>query len=365
MVLDSLSEMRLMAQNPLRYRRQILAFKSHFATSDCTTLILDDRSASGQDAQVQSIVHGMITMQTVPLKFGINRRFLGISKMRGSSFREGNHDYVIKRGGIVVFPRLVAADHIVETHKEVYPSGNEGLDRVCGGGLDAGTGTLFIGPAGSGKSTIASMFAANAAAKGHRVLYFAFDETTGILVHRTRGMGIDLDTPIAKGNLVLRQIDPAEIAPGELANEIIEGIDRDDVRLVVLDSLNGYVNAMPQEEYLHLHLHELLTYLNQKGVATIMVLAQHGLVGAMGTPVDVSYLADTVLLTRFFEARGAMRKAVSVIKKRSGKHEDTIREISMSAGGVHVGEPLTQFEGVMTGVPRYLGGELVAASAGR
>jgi len=365
MVLDSLSEMRLMAQNPLRYRRQILAFKSHFATSDCTTLLLDDRSASGQDAQVHSIVHGMITMQTVPLKFGINRRFLSISKMRGSMFREGNHDYVIKRGGIVVFPRLVAADHIVETRNELFPSGNAGLDRVCGGGLDAGTGSLFIGPAGSGKSTIASMFASRAARDGHRVLYFSFDETTGILLHRARSMGIDFDGPLAAGNLVLRQIDPAEIAPGELANEIIAGIARDNVRMVVLDSLNGYVNAMPQEDYLHLHLHELLTYLNQQGVATIMVLAQHGLVGAMGAPVDVSYLADTVLLTRFFEARGAMRKAVSVIKKRSGAHEDTIREISLTSTGVRVGDPLVEFEGVMTGVPRFLGGDLVAASAGR
>ena len=365
MVLDSLSEMRLMAQNPLRYRRQILAFKSHFATRDCTTLLLDDRSATGADAQVQSIVHGMITMQTVPLKFGINRRFLSVSKMRGSMFREGNHDYVIKRGGIVVFPRLVASDHIVETRNETFPSGNAGLDGVAGGGLDAGTGTLFIGPAGSGKSTIASMFASRTALDGHRVLYFSFDETTGILLHRARSMGIDFDGPLAGGNLVLRQIDPAEIAPGELANQIIEGIDRDNVRMVVLDSLNGYVNAMPQEDYLHLHLHELLTYLNQQGVATIMVLAQHGLVGPMGSPVDVSYLADTVLLTRFFEARGAMRKAVSIIKKRSGSHEDTIREISLTSKGVHVGEPLVEFEGVMTGVPRYLGGDPVSASAGR
>ncbi len=360
MVLDSLSEMRLMAQNPLRYRRQILAFKHHFASGDCTVLLLDDRSATGQDAHVQSIVHGMITLQIVPLKFGINRRLLSVAKMRGSTFREGNHDYVIKEGGLTVFPRLIAADHGSRPRAELFTSGNEQLDRAVGGGLHAGTGTLFMGPAGSGKSTIASMFAAHAAGKGHRVLYFAFDETLGILVKRAHEMGLDFEGAMASGLLRLRQVDPAEIAPGELANEIIDGVASGGVRLVVLDSLNGYVNAMPQDNYLHLHLHELLSYLNQKGVATIMVLAQHGLVGPMGSPVDVSYLADTVLLTRFFEARGAMKKAVSVIKKRSGHHENTIRELTMADDGIAVGEPLVDFEGVMTGVPRFLGGQMPA-----
>jgi circadian clock protein KaiC len=278
--------------------------------------------------------------------------------MRGSTFREGHHDYLIRYGGISVFPRLVASDHGFMARKEVFHSGNAGLDQVVGGGLHAGTGSLFMGPAGSGKSTIASMFAGQAAKLGHKVLYFAFDETVGILVNRARELGLGFDEAIATGKLVVRQVDPAEIAPGELANDIIRAVNLEGVRLVVLDSLNGYVNAMPQEEYLHLHLHELLSYLNQKGVATIMVLAQHGLVGSMGTPVDVSYLADTVLLTRFFEARGAMKKAVSVIKKRSGEHETTIRELSMSRHGVLVGEPLVDFEGVMTGVPRFLGGQL-------
>jgi circadian clock protein KaiC len=236
------------------------------------------------------------------------------------------------------------------------------LDQVVGGGLHAGTGTLFMGPAGSGKSTIACMFAAQAAAKGHRVLYFAFDEITGILVNRAGELGLDFEGAMRSGLLRIRQVDPAEIAPGELANQIIQGVNEGGVRLVVLDSLNGYVNAMPQEEYLHLHLHELLSYLNQKGVATIMVLAQHGLVGAMGAPVDVSYLADTVLLTRFFEARGAMKKAVSIIKKRSGRHEDTIRELKMSANGITLGPPLVDFEGVMTGVPRFLGGQMPTAA---
>jgi circadian clock protein KaiC len=354
MVLDSLSELRLMAQSPLRYRRQILSFKHHFATSDCTLLLLDDHSG-GQDAHVHSIVHGMISMQRVPLKFGINRRFLSVAKMRGSAFSEGNHDYLIKSGGLIVFPRLVAADHSGNFKKEVFTSGNEALDKLVGGGLDTGTGTLFMGPAGSGKSTIAAMYAAHAAASGCQVLYFAFDEIVSILVNRAREMNLRLDETIASGKLRIRQVDPAEIAPGELANEIVRAVNEEDVRMVVIDSLNGYVNAMPQEDFLHLHLHELLGYLNQKGVVTIMVLAQHGLVGPMGAPVDVSYLADTVFLMRFFEARGALKKAVSVVKKRSGYHENTIREFVMKKNGIVVGDPLLNFQGVMTGVPQFVG----------
>ena len=355
MVLDSLSELRLMAQTPLRYRRQILAFKHHFATSSCTLLMLDDHSGP-QDAHVHSIVHGMVTLMRVPLKFGINRRYLSVTKMRGSAFREGNHDYLIKAGGLTVFPRLVASEHSTDFEKEVFVSGNAQLDKLVGGGLDAGTGTLFMGPAGSGKSTIASMYAAHAAAKGCKVLYFAFDEVVSILANRAREMSLPFDESIAKGTLRLRQVDPAEIAPGELANEIVHAVNEEGVRMVVLDSLNGYVNAMPQEDFLHLHLHELLGYLNQKGVVTIMVLAQHGLVGPMGAPVDVSYLADTVFLMRFFEARGALKKAVSVVKKRSGFHEDTIRELLMARNGIVVGEPLLNFQGVMTGVPQFLNG---------
>jgi len=361
MVLDSLSELRLMAQSPFRYRRQILSFKHHFATSDCTLLLLDDQSG-GHDAHVHSIVHGMVTMQRVPLKFGINRRYLSIAKMRGSAFREGNHDYLIKAGGITVFPRLVAMDHSEEHKREVFTSGNEKLDQLVGGGLDSGTGTLFMGPAGSGKSTIASMYAAHAAASGCNVIYFAFDEVTSILVNRAREMSLNFDDSIAKGTLRIRQVDPAEIAPGELANEIVRAVNEENVRVVVLDSLNGYVNAMPQEDFLHLHLHELLSYLNGKGVVTIMILAQHGLVGAMGAPVDVSYLADTVFLMRFFEARGALKKAVSVVKKRSGYHEDTIREFRMARNGLVVGEPLFNFQGVMTGVPQFLGAHAGKAS---
>ena len=354
MVLDSLSEVRLMAQNPLRYRRQILAFKQHFAGRS-TVLLLDDRSSLGQDAQVQSIVHGIVTLETVPLKFGINRRFLSVPKLRGSTFREGNHDYVIKAGGLTVYPRLVAPADTIGFKQETFASGNAELDKLMGGGLDTGTGTLFIGPAGSGKSTVCAMFAANTAHRGRKVLYFAFDEVPAILIHRAEEIGLDFEGVMKSGMLEIRQVDPAEVAPGELADEILKAV-ASGTRMVILDSLNGYVNAMPQEEFLHLHLHELLTFLNQHGVVTVMVLAQHGLIGPMGAPVDVSYLADTVVLTRFFEARGAMKKALSVVKKRSGAHEDTIRQISMSKEGITVGPPLVDFEGVMTGVPRFMGG---------
>jgi circadian clock protein KaiC len=365
MVLDSLSEMRLMAQSALRYRREILRLKQHFASRQCTVLLLDDRSHSAQEGQVQSIVHGMIALQTVPLKFGINRRFLSVAKMRGSRFREGNHDYVIESGGLRVFPRLLAMNGPIDFPRDTFSSGNRQLDELVGGGLDAGTGTLFMGPAGSGKSTVASMYAAVAAAQGRRVLYFAFDEVVGILTQRAQQTGLDFQSHLRSGMLQIEQVDAAEIAPGELANRIIEAVDNEGVRMVVLDSLNGYVNAMPQEDFLHLHLHELLSYLNQRGVVTIMVLAQHGLVGPMGAPVDVSYLADTVMLMRFFEARGAMKKAVSVIKKRTGYHEDTIRELTLSPTGVVIGPPLVGFEGVMTGVPRVLGGHLDPAVGAR
>ena len=365
MVLDSLSEMRLMAQNPLRYRRQILALKQQFARANCTSLLLDDRSAQGQDVQVQSIVHGVVSLQIVPLKYGINRRYLTVAKLRGSRFREGNHDYVIERGGLVVYPRLVAAEHPVKPTKEVYSSGNKELDALVGGGLDGGTGTLLLGPAGSGKSTVAALFAAEACSQGRKALYFAFDESTHVLLERARAMNLGLDACIEKDLLKIQQVDPAKVAPGELAHEIVNAVEKEGVKVIVLDSLNGYVNAMPQEEFLHLHMHELLSYVNQKGVMTVMILAQHGLVGPMGAPVEVSYLADTVMLTRFFEARGSILKAISVIKKRSGPHENTIREMTMSAKGVRVGEPLVNFEGVMTGVPRFLGGEMKPPRDGR
>jgi circadian clock protein KaiC len=355
LVLDSLSELRLLAQTALRYRRQILTFKQQFSSLQCTVLLLDDRSAVGPDVQVQSLVHGMLTLSVIPLKFGVNRRYLAVTKLRGSQFREGNHDYAITRGGVKLFPRLVAAEYRGSFERRVASSGNRELDLLIGGGLDAGTSNLLMGPAGSGKSTVASLFVDQAARRGEKALFFAFDETVHTLLWRAGQMQLDFSKHIDSGLLDVRQIDPAEIAPGELAMQIVDCVDRQGVRMIVLDSLNGYVNAMPQEDYLPLHLHELLSYLNQRGVVTLMVLAQTGLVGAMGTPVDVSYLADTVILTRYFEARGAVKKAISVIKKRSGAHETAIREIQLSENGLRIGPPLQDFEGVLTGVPRFVG----------
>ncbi len=363
-VLDSLSEMRLLAQNPLRYRRQILTFKQRFAERGCTVLLLDDRSAVGPDVQVHSIVHGLVSMAMAPLKYGMFRRSLTVAKLRGVEFREGQHDYVIRRGGISVFPRLVAAEHHRAFEKALQLSGNAELDALVGGGLHTGTSNLIMGPAGSGKSTIATMFAHAAAERGQRVGLYAFDESSHILLGRAREMGIPLEPHIDAGRLRLQQMDPAQIAPGELADSILRTVEKDKMAVVVLDSLNGYVNAMPNEDYLYLHLHELLTYLNQQGVLTLMILAQHGLVGPMGAPVDVSYLADTVILTRFFEARGAVKKAISVIKKRSGPHETTLRELTMRKTGIVLGAPLTEFEGVLTGVPRLVGGSAPAPKGG-
>ena len=358
MALDSLSELRLMAQNPLRYRRQVLGFKQHFADGRCTMLLLDDRSGQGQDAQVQSIVHGVLSLNFIALKFGINRRYVSVSKLRGSRFREGHHDYVINKGGLAVFPRLSIGQSPPTFERRLFSSGNAGLDALAGGGFHAGTSNLFVGPAGSGKSTVATMYATEAAKEGHRVLFFAFDESIHTLMNRAAEVGMPFEPHISAGLLAIHQIDPAEVAPGELAHMIVSEVEKNSVRMIVLDSLNGYVNAMPHEEFLHLHLHELLSYLNQRGVVTIMVLAQQGLIGPMGSPVEVSYLADTVMLMRYFESRGAIRKAVSVIKKRSGAHETTIRELTLTGSGIEVGPPLASFEGVMTGVPKHLGGEL-------
>ena len=355
-VLDSLSEMRLLAQSPLRYRREILRLKQRLAELGATVFLLDDRTAVGTDVQVHSLVHGAISLNAAPMKYGMFRRTLSITKVRGVRFREGNHDYVIETGGVRVFARLVAAEHHTPFRKTAAASGNAELDALLGHGLHYGTSNLIIGPAGSGKTTISTLFSHAAAGRGERVNYYVFDETRATLCERAAELKIPLAPHLHSGLLKIEQIDPAAISPGELAYRIRQAVEQENVRVVVLDSLNGYITAMPHEEFLHLHLHELLTYLNQQGVMTLMVLAQHGLVGPMGTPIDVSYLADSVIITRFFEALGEIRKAISIIKKRSGPHEGAVRELKMSPGGVRIGPPLHDFQGVLTGVPSYLGG---------
>jgi circadian clock protein KaiC len=353
-VFDSLSEMRLLARDPLRYRRQILALKQYFAGRQCTVLLLDDRTATASDLQVRSIAHGVVELEQLALDYGAERRRLRVVKLRGSRYRGGFHDFRIETGGVVVYPRLVAAEHRQEFSPEMITSGVAHLDALLGGGLDRGTSTLILGPAGSGKSSIAAQFAAAAAERGERAASFLFDEGVNTYLSRASGLGRDMREHVEAGYMSLQQIDPAELSPGEFANLVREAVDRDGARVVVIDSLNGYLQAMPDERFLTVQMHELLTYLNQQGVVTLLVLAQYGFMGAsMATPVDVSYLADTVLMLRFFEARGEVRRAISVVKKRTGYHENTIREMRMSGGGIAVGDPLKDFHGVLTGVPNY------------
>src|SRR5579885_525769 len=355
-VFDSLSEMRLLARDPLRYRRQILALKQFFAGRKTTVLLLDDRTSTDADLQVQSIAHGVLMLEQLELDYGAERRRLRVSKLRGSRFRGGFHDFTIRTGGVEVFPRLVAADRRAEFKQESVASEVAELDALLGGGLDRGTATLVLGPAGCGKSSLAAHFAAAAAARGERAAAFIFDEGVNTYLNRAAGLGTDLRKEVEAGRLTLQQVDPAELSPGEFAHAVCEAVEGG-ARLVILDSLNGSLQAMPDERFLTAQMHELLTFLNQQGVVTLLVMAQHGFMGSMSSPVDVSYLADTVVLLRYFEAAGAIRRAISVVKKRTGRHEDTIREMRLSASrGVEVGEPLTAFRGVLTGVPVLVGG---------
>ncbi|HEY0171743.1 MAG TPA: ATPase domain-containing protein [Pyrinomonadaceae bacterium] len=355
-VFDSLSEMRLLARDPLRYRRQILALKQYFSGRRTTVLLLDDRTSADADLQVQSIAHGVVMLEQLELDYGAERRRLRVSKLRGSRFLGGFHDFAIRTGGVVVFPRLVATGRGVEFEPGVAASGVTEIDALLGGGLDRGTATLVLGPAGCGKSSLAAHFAAAAAGRGEQAAAFIFDENVNTYLNRAAGLGTDLRTEVESGRLKVQPVNPAELSPGEFAHAVCASVEGG-ARLVIIDSLNGYLQAMPDERFLTAQMHELLTYLNQQGVVTILVMAQHGFMGAgMSSPVDVSYLADTVVLLRYFEAAGAIRRAISVVKKRTGRHEDTIREMRLSASrGVEVGEPLTAFRGVLTGVPVFTG----------
>jgi circadian clock protein KaiC len=354
-VFDSLSEMRLLAQNSLRYRRQILALKHFFAGRKCTVLLLDDFSSEEGDLQLHSIAHGVILLQQLALDYGAERRRLRIKKMRGIKFRGGYHDFVIETGGVTVFPRLVAAEHHKPFIGEPAPSGSRELDALLGGGLERGTSALLVGGAGVGKSSIAVAYAVSAARRGERVAMYAFDEGLGTLFARAAALGLPLQKYVDQGLVVIQQIDPAEMSPGQFAQLVRDAVEKEGIRLILIDSLNGYLNAMPDERFLILQMHELLSYLNQLGVLTLLVLAQHGLVGHMQTPIDLSYLSDAVIMLRYFEASGRVRRAISVVKKRSGTHENTIREFQLTAQGLKVGPPLTEFSGILTGTPTYLG----------
>ena len=358
-VLDSLSELRLLAQSSLRYRRQILALKQFFAGRRCTVLLLDDRTAEGPDMQLHSIAHGVIALDVNTPPYGQTRRQLQVLKFRGSDFASGFHDFAIRREGITIFPRLVAADHGWQFDKSIIASGVKMLDTLLGGGVERGTSTLLVGPPGCGKSTIALQYATAAAARGDHAASFVFDETKAALLARSEGIGLHIHEGNGPGQIALRQIDPVEVSPGEFAVMVRRAVERDKARVVIIDSLNGYLNAMPQDNFLTAQLHELLSYLNNTGVTTFLVVAQHGsmLGGNMASQIDASYLADSVVMLRYFEHHGSVKKAISVMKKRTGGHEESIRQLMFSNSGIHLSEPLLQLRGVLTGVPVELAAE--------
>jgi circadian clock protein KaiC len=354
-VLDSLSEIRLLAQSSLRYRRQILAIKHYFAKFNATVMLLDDLTADVADKTVHSVAHGVIRLEELAPAYGAERRRARVIKYRGVKFRGGYHDVTITTGGLNVFPRLVASEHRSNFTRGRMSSGIAELDRLLGGGVEAGSSTLVLGPAGTGKSLLAIIFIIAAVARGEKAALFVFDEELGLLFERMKGLGIDLEAMQHGGMLFVEQVDAAELSPGEFAHRVRKRIDEDRIKTVVIDSLNGYQAAMPEENSIILHMHELLQYLNRQGAATFMTVAQHGLVGDMKAPVDVTYLADTVVLLRYFEALGTVRRAISIIKKRTGTHESTIREYRIDSRGLTIGNPLDAFQGILRGVPNYVG----------
>ena len=350
-VFDSLAEVRLLAGAVLRFRRQVLALKQYFNGRKATVLLIDESQVGEHSLHVHTIVHGVISLDQLRPEYGGDRRRLRVTKLRGRRYRSGFHDYEIETGGVRVFPRLVASDHRRELEPTKALSGSAPLDALLGGGLDRGTSTLIVGAAGTGKSTLAMHFAMAAAERGEHAAWFIFDESVRSLVMRSRGIGLPIDERMADGSIAVRSIDPAELSPGEFISAIRQAVEIDGARVVIIDSLNGYLNAMPEERFVLVQLHELLAYLGQLGVLTLLISAQQGLIGQMHSTLDVSYLADNVILMRYFEAEGAVKQAISVLKKRTGVHERTIRELSISNDGVTISEPLRHFRGVLTGVP--------------
>ena len=354
-VIDSLSEIRLLAQSSLRYRRQVLSLKHYFAKHGATVLLLDDLTTEALDKTVHSVAHGVVRLEELAPEYGAERRRVRIVKYRGRRFRGGFHDFTIKTGGLEIYPRLVSGEHRTKFKRDRLPSGVPGMDELLGGGVERGSSCLILGPAGTGKSLVALHFAMSAVARGERAALFIFDEELGLLFDRALGLGIDLQGLVDSNELVIHQVDAAELSPGEFTAMVRDCVDEVGIRTVIIDSLNGYQAAMPEEGFLILHIHELLQYLNRQGATTFLTVAQHGLVGDMKAPVDVTYLADTVLLLRYFEASGHVRRAMSVIKKRSGAHEKTIREFEIGDAGLTVGPPLSEFQGVLRGVPNFVG----------
>jgi circadian clock protein KaiC len=363
-VLDSLSELRLLAQNPLRYRRQVLALKHFFTNRNCTVVLLDDLSSAQDDLQLHSIAHGVVMLEQLALAYGAERRRLRVIKMRGIRFRGGFHDLTIESGGLRIFPRLIAAEHHTPFRSDITPSGNAEFDQLLGGGLERGTNALLLGPAGVGKSSLTLTYAIAAAQRGEHVVFFAFDEGRGTVEARSRTLGLPLEKYIESGHIRFQQIDPAEMSPGEFAANVRNSVEHDKARVVIIDSLNGYLNAMPDERFLILQMHELLSYLGQQGVLSILVLAQQGLAGPMETPIDLSYLSDAVIMLRYFELAGTVRRALSIVKKRSGPHEHTIREFQLGSTGIKLGPPVREFSGIVSGSLRYAGIETPEGSAG-
>jgi circadian clock protein KaiC len=358
-VIDSMSELRMLARDSLRYRRQILSLKQFFEGRDCTTLLLDERFRDNPESQVQTIAHGVICLEALQRNYGSTRRRMEVLKVRASSFREGYHDYVIVKGGVKVFPRLVSSEHRgAQVLSEDLPSGLTELDALFNGGVQRGTSTLIVGPTGCGKSTLCTQFVVSAAERGEKSAIFTFDETRQSFIERSHGLGLEMDRFLKDGTVYLEQIDPAELSPGEFVQQIRLGVETLNWRIVVIDSLNGLLNSMSEEHALTVQLHEVLSYLNQVGVASFMVLAQYGLPGhAISSPTDVSYLADNVLLLRYFEAAGEVRQALSVVKRRTGSHERSIRELLIRNGRLSIGDPLKNFTGVLTGTPEFKGGQ--------
>lgn len=356
-VLDSLSEIRLLAQSSLRYRRQILALKHYFSHNDATVMMLDDLTADVMDKTVHSVAHAVIRLEELSPNYGAERRRMRVLKYRGRRYRGGYHDFVIETGGVRIFPRLVSAEHRSGFDRETVASDNAEFNQLLGGGLERGASNLILGPAGTGKSLITLSFIKSAVARGESAAMFVFDEELGLLFRRAKGLGIDLESMVDTKKLVIEQVDAAELTPGEFSERVRLCVEKYGARTVVIDSLNGYQAAMPEEQALVLHMHELLQYLNRQGVSTFLTVAQHGLVGDMKAPVDVTYLADTVILLRYFEALGRVRRAISVVKKRTGTHEDTIREFMIGSNGITLGQPLTAFQGVLRGVPNLVGSD--------